>query len=114
MIPRATDFKGKCPFCGSSRIEVEDATNPEWGNNDQAVIDEEWSCHNCRRSFGTRGLVEVTSRSLILNVNCPYCKSSAMLEAHGDVNGLEWYDCENCRRDFFVRPESYYQKEESQ
>lgn len=105
-----TDFDGRCPWCGSYMIEVTDSTNPAWGNNDEAILDEDWTCMDCKRCFSTHSRIQVVHRTLVMNVNCPYCGDTDHVQPLGEMNELEWYRCTGCKREFFVRPESFYRR----
>lgn len=103
------DFDGRCPFCGSYDCEVDDSIAPEWGNNDEGTIEEDWTCRSCRRQFSTHSRVEVVHRELNLFITCPYCGQSEDLEQEDSLtDGLCGYKCVECHRLFWIRPEDYY------
>lgn len=104
-------FKGVCPFCKSNDIEVEDSTPVEWGNNDQGVTAESWNCNNCKSFFNTEGRVEVTYRKLLSYIKCPYCENDAKkMDPDKDEPTLEWYWCDDCKREFAIHPQKWYEE----
>lgn len=95
-----TEFDGKCPFCRSENIEVEDSTKPEWGNNDEGDMIETWTCLDCHRGWDTEARVNVVHRKLELIIVCPYCGENDGLKLPTLTTEYERYSCHKCKRIF--------------
>lgn len=107
-----TEFDGRCPFCRSENIEVEDSGNPAWGNNDEGDMIELWTCLDCNRQWNTESRVNVVHRKLELIIVCPYCGEDDKLESKPPIRPEAIsYVCNRCNRDFAIHTEEYYMKE---
>lgn len=104
-------FDGKCPFCGSANCDVGNSTQPEWGNNDEGVIDEDWTCNDCRKAFSTHARIQVVYRELqMFNLFCPYCDEDNVIFTGSTDFGMDCYRCAECNRFFWIKPDDYYKR----
>lgn len=102
-----TEFDGKCPFCRSENIEVEDSTKPEWGNNDEGDMIETWKCLDCNRQWSTEARVNVVHRKIESITICPFCGENDAQKLPTESAKYEWYSCRKCNRIF-----GYYGREQ--
>lgn len=104
-------FDHKCPFCHSGKVGIVNNDQVAWGNDEQGVFHEDWECKECGSQFQTETLVEVSKRTLQMNVSCPYCGDfESVKHVPDDDTTRDAYACTDCKRLFWIRPEEYYQE----
>lgn len=109
------NFDGKCPFCGSFNCDVENSTQPAWGNNDEAIMNEDWTCNDCRKAFSTHAKIQVVDRELTVNLTCPYCgedslESRDMPIKFANMDDFHAFYCIDCERWLAVLKENWYKE----